>query len=212
MLGFQVYKPYLSSGLITNTLVLPKKNRKIISINYNKKRYLSEMTVMVEKKISNPIILALRSVNGIKNIEIDNIDDKDVNVKTFGGFEFEGLNYWFYYSENKNLVMLEVSFIFTFEKIKEKNNLIILEAINNFNLKFTGIKASLSEIRLDAEEVDVEFGYGVLNSLEYIKGNKYDLESGISILSYVPKTMSSLFLEKNIVHDKVTDENKNEDE
>jgi len=163
------------------------------------------MTVMVqEQKFSNRITQALESVDGIEKIEIENLDEKDVKTKTSGSFEFDGLHYWFYYSENKHLVILEISFIFTFEKIKEKNSITILEAVNNFNVRSTAIKASLHEIRTDSGEVDIEFSYGALNNLNWLKENQYDLEPGISILSYVPRTMSSLFSEKNIEHDVVT--------
>ena len=167
---------------------------------------------MVQKKFSNQITLALESIEGLEKIKIENSDEKDVKKKTYGSFEFNELNYWFYYSENKNLVVLEISFIFTFEKIKEKNSITILEAVNNFNMRSMAIKASLSEIRIDSGEIDVEFSYGVLSSFDKLKENGYDLEPAISILSYTPNTMSSMFLEKNIEHDIVTISHKDNNE
>jgi len=157
-----------------------------------------------EQKFSNRITLALESVDGLEKLEIENLDDKDVKKRTSGSFEFNGFNYWFYYSENKHLVLLEISLIFTFEKMKESNSITILEAVNNFNLRSMGIKACLREIRIDAGEVDIEFSYGLLSSLNILNKYQYDLEPGISVLSNVPKTMSSLFSEKNIEHDIVT--------
>jgi len=156
---------------------------------------------MMEQQLKNRITLALESIDGVDSIDIDNINDKNVKTKTLGSFEYDGLSYWFYYSENKHLVILEITFAFTFEKIEESNNTNILEAINDFNTGSTAIKASLSEERLNNGEIDIEFTYGLLNELPYIKKHGYDLEPGISILSYVPTTMSAILLEKNIAHD-----------
>lgn len=163
-----------------------------------------EQGVLVKKV--NIAVKELNDMDEVENISIDKEDNNNNRLMCSGEFDFFGIHYYFFYVHSDPLVIFQSSFVFTFEKFITIDELTIYRALNYFNDKNLGLKATLYEIDHDKKEVSVEFSSGLLLESERVEKNQtVDIQPGILLLSKCSVKFSKILIENGAKHDFLVD-------
>lgn len=149
----------------------------------------------------NYFLKTLKDIEGIGDLIIDKDECSSKETLTTGEFDYFDGHYSFFYRINDPLLICEISFIFTFEKVNIKNVINLYKAIDSLNNKSFCIKATIIDWESKKKELTIDFSYGILSKTTNKVHTPFDIEPAISILSMLPEKMSVELKENGIKHD-----------
>lgn len=149
----------------------------------------------------NYFLKTLKDIEGIGDITIDKDESSSKETLTTGEFDYYDSHFSFFYRIHDPLLICEISFMFTFEKVNVKNITNLYKAIDSLNRKSFCIKATILEWESKKKELTIDFLYGVLSKTTDKEHIPFDIEPAISILSMIPEKMSAELKGNGIKHD-----------
>lgn len=149
----------------------------------------------------NYFLKTLKNIEGIDDLIIEKDESSSKETLTTGEFDYFDSHYSFFYRINDPLLICEISFMFTFEKVTVKNITNLYKAIDSLNSKSFCIKATILDWESKKKELTIDFSYGILSKTTNKVHIPFDIEPAISILSMIPEKMSIELKDNGIKHD-----------